>query len=664
MTLKVLDVSQSLRFQKPSKKINDIPDVARFHCSEAYADIVTFLFQLNVSVFPRQISPGEGSPPKVRRWESGSTEEELPKTVKRLRELIGKLESIIDDVPPDRGPRRFGNVSFRRWYGIVEERMKTLLEEHLPESVLSFGAGSRQEHDGESTGDHLGPLDEISGYFVGSFGSAQRLDYGTGHELSFLAFLAVIWRLGGFHGGSLPGAHDSTAQEAGVQERRIVLGVVDPYFQLIRRLIRTYTLEPAGSHGVWGLDDHFFLPYIFGSAQYCPAITSVTECLPVEGSIEGAPEASDITKLLVVERERRTNMYFAAVGFINDVKKGPFWEHSRVLFDISGVSAGWAKINKGMLKMYNAEVLSKFPVVQHFPFGGVLSWDALEPGQSHLTTTDGIDGNAAGGHSGGTSSDIHSVIQQRDQSDSSLPSLNLASSLKQDVTTAAPSSRIALAATSSIPGSIATARMPAASTGAAAVNAFARGTAAAGTTFHGGTTIPGATSRMPGSTTSPRAQTGYGIPGATPGRAPAPGSTVTETSMPTIIKPRGAASSTALSGTDPAAALPRAPISSHSLTGNSATTSQHSAKNNSTSGTSSYTVTTQGIVGITHPAVPGTMTGSRQSSGTAATAAEATHLDSASADANTNANDNDSSHEDMRKKRTMAPPPLPPAQPR
>ncbi|KAI9755860.1 MAG: Serine/threonine-protein phosphatase 2A activator 1 [Lichina confinis] len=659
MALKILDASQSLKFQAPSKKINDIPDVARFHNSQAYADIVTFLFQLNVSVFPRQISPGEG----VRRWESGSTEEELPQTVKRLRELIAKLESIIDEVPPDRGPRRFGNVSFRRWYGIVEERMKALLEEHLPESVLFFEAGSRQERDGGTTDGHFGPLDEISGYFVGSFGSAQRLDYGTGHELSFLAFLAVIWRLGGFHGGSRPGAHDSTAQEAGMQERLIVLGVMDPYFRLVRRLIKTYTLEPAGSHGVWGLDDHFFLPYIFGSAQYCPAIASVTERLPVEGSIEGAPEALDITKLSVVKRERMTNMYFAAVGFINDVKKGPFWEHSRVLFDISGVSAGWAKINKGMLKMYNVEVLSKFPVVQHFPFGGVLSWDALEPGQSHLTTALGIDENAASGRGdAGTSSNIHSVIQQTDQSESSLPSLNPASSLNQDITTAAPWSRIPPAATSSLQGSIATARMPAASTGAAAVNAFARGSPATGTMFPSGTTIPGATSRMLDSTS--RAQTGYGVPGATPWLTPVPGSTVTGTSMPTTTRPRGAASGTAFPGSFPAAALARAPIRSQSLTGNSATVSQHATKSSSPHSTSSHTGTTEGIVGVAHPAVSGTATGSRQSSATATTAAGTTHIDPASADAKTNVKDNDSSHEDTRKRQAMAPPPLPSARPR
>ena len=43
-----------------------------------------------------------------------------------------------------------------------------------------------------------------------------------------------------------------------------------------------------------------------------------------------------------------------------------------------------------MLKMYNAEVLSKFPVVQHFPFGSLFSFErdpnAIEPPSSVHTT--------------------------------------------------------------------------------------------------------------------------------------------------------------------------------------------------------------------------------------------------------------------------------------
>jgi serine/threonine-protein phosphatase 2A activator len=68
--------------------------------------------------------------------------------------------------------------------------------------------------------------------------------------------------------------------------------------------------------------------------------------MPLEGSLPGVPSPAVVTKKNVVDQERKTNMYFAAIGFIYDVKTGPFWEHSPILFDISGVRAGWGKVNK------------------------------------------------------------------------------------------------------------------------------------------------------------------------------------------------------------------------------------------------------------------------------------------------------------------------------
>lgn len=100
--------------------------------------------------------------------------------------------------------------------------------------------------------------------------------------------------------------------------------------------------------------------------------------MPQEGSVRGAPKPADVCKADKVELYRAENMYFSAIGFINDVKKGPFWEHSPVLYNVSGIKDGWGKINKGMIKMFQAEVLGKFPVVQHFPFGSFFAWE-LDP---------------------------------------------------------------------------------------------------------------------------------------------------------------------------------------------------------------------------------------------------------------------------------------------
>jgi serine/threonine-protein phosphatase 2A activator len=336
--LEILDSSEEYEFDLPSKRINDGEDVTFWLQTHAYTDIMTFLLQLNAAMFPRKLPDSQ----KIQTWELDAQNVQFSPTVLSLRALLQKLDKVIDEAPPDPGPRRFGNMSFRKWYQIVEERIDQLLEEHIPRQVLDFGHWTK-------IAENLPPKTEFKKYLLGSFGSAQRLDYGTGHELSFLAFIGCIWKLNGF---------DAHSEPWGTEERGIVLGVIEPYLHLIRKLILTYTLEPAGSHGVWGLDDHSFLPYIFGSAQLGPAINLPAD-IPQEGSAPDAPKPGDIAKSMTVERERKKNMYFSAIGFINDVKKGPFWEHSPILFDISGITAGWAKINK--VSLYNTAMKESCP---------------------------------------------------------------------------------------------------------------------------------------------------------------------------------------------------------------------------------------------------------------------------------------------------------------
>ena len=199
-------------------------------------------------MFPQLLPDEEGDKSKPRRtqtWETGSTQVEYSVSVKKLALLLEKLDAIIDEVPLDKGPRRFGNVSFRKWYSIVEERMWDLLREHLPQDIVSLDKyqWDNDREEGEEEEPKVRAVDELSAYFIGSFGSAQRLDYGTGHELSFLAFLGGIWRLGGFgHGQS---------REAGVEERGIVLGVIESYVPinlLENEIHQTKTTDQRG-HG-------------------------------------------------------------------------------------------------------------------------------------------------------------------------------------------------------------------------------------------------------------------------------------------------------------------------------------------------------------------------------------------------------------------------------
>lgn len=182
---------------------------------------------------------------------------------------------------------------------------------------------------------------EVAVYLKEAVGNSTRIDYGTGHEAAFAAFLCCLCKIGVLR------VDDQVA---------IVFKVFDRYLEVMRKLQKTYRMEPAGSQGVWGLDDFQFLPFIWGSSQLIdhPHL-----------------EPRHFVDEKAVSENHKDYMFLQCILFITEMKTGPFAEHSNQLWNISAVPS-WSKVNQGLIRMYKAECLEKFPVIQHFKFGSLL----------------------------------------------------------------------------------------------------------------------------------------------------------------------------------------------------------------------------------------------------------------------------------------------------
>ena len=244
-------------------------------------------------------------------------------TVVRLADMLERLDGMMAEHPPHEQSQRFGNKAFRDFFDAVTTRAPELVRDVLTGSDVDGGA-----------------VVELAPYLCGSLGNSTRLDYGTGHELSFCIFLMCLHELQLF------------------EERDyafLPLVIFNRYLKLCRSFQQRYSLEPAGSHGVWSLDDYQFLCFLWGSAQ----LLDHKEIKPI----------SVVDKNLV-KREADEYLYCAAIDYVHVCKTGPFFEHSPTLNNVAGV-VSWHKVNGGMFKMFEVEVLGKVPIMQHVMFGNI-----------------------------------------------------------------------------------------------------------------------------------------------------------------------------------------------------------------------------------------------------------------------------------------------------
>ncbi|KAH8925236.1 PTPA-domain-containing protein, partial [Atractiella rhizophila] len=267
--------------------------------------------------------------------------------------VLDGVSSLIDSIPPSATPQRFGNLAFRNFHS----------------QLLSTS---------NSLHSSLNPSKEVLHHFNASFGNATRIDYGTGHELEFIAYLACL---------------DEAWENSEESKEFEMFRIFRRYIDICRKLQKTYNLEPAGSRGVYGLDDHQHLSYLFGSSQMLRSSTPSPRALLDRSVLSTFPPSL---------------LFASSLQHVHSLKSNaaPFHEHSPVLYSAMTTVTGWPKMNTGLKRMYQKEVLEAWPVVQHFTFGPCLPWTRSRdsasgkkgeelPSSRPQNLTDGEEENAA-----------------------------------------------------------------------------------------------------------------------------------------------------------------------------------------------------------------------------------------------------------------------------
>ncbi|KAI5189451.1 serine/threonine-protein phosphatase 2A activator [Nematocida minor] len=313
-------------------------DVAKFKSSIAYKKILHYITDIDKRIQKKEIL-GDGerrydlaeSRRREHRRKDGEESEVPSQDDTRESEgnvFLSKIEEIIEEVPLEEGNQRYGNKGFINFVERLSIEGERIMKESFP------GITDKD-------------LSILQNYLDESFGNRSRIDYGTGHELNFFCFLIILMM------------RKLLAEDA-------VLLVLEHYFSIVRLLILKYKLEPAGSHGMGGLDDYQLLPFLFGSSQFCCREGFVFSDLFTEE--ERGLCYSKALRFIHIDKSFPPSKYSykERIEKYNtiEITEEPFSHHSVTIYSLRTVP--FMKINRGMIKMYDGVVLSTHAVIQHF----------------------------------------------------------------------------------------------------------------------------------------------------------------------------------------------------------------------------------------------------------------------------------------------------------
>eukprot|EP01102_Stenamoeba_stenopodia_P011848 TRINITY_DN3666_c0_g1_i2.p1 TRINITY_DN3666_c0_g1~~TRINITY_DN3666_c0_g1_i2.p1 ORF type:complete len:218 (-),score=41.56 TRINITY_DN3666_c0_g1_i2:388-1041(-) len=154
-------MAQSQQYVAPTKKITLPAHLAQFQKSKTYSDYIAFILELNDSVKNKKIRD----------------ECKISATVEKVLKVFQTLEQYVAETPPLQQTMRYGNKAFRTWFTRVQENAESLMREILPEDKQNAAI-------------------ELAPYFWDSMGNSTRIDYGTGHETTFVAWMWCLRLLG------------------------------------------------------------------------------------------------------------------------------------------------------------------------------------------------------------------------------------------------------------------------------------------------------------------------------------------------------------------------------------------------------------------------------------------------------------------------------------